>query len=193
MRYQYQPPPLVDTPESIRNQFTQVTKQLRQPKWDRGHLFVVTLPDIQATAPHSSGPGETGGEGGQADPSVPEPAADVIGLQQPRPNSSLPEGDTIHYVEVPERLLAVRFSMHRLSEESSLTGYVQVRARDWVEEEWLGPVLSSLEAELGRGETEDVGIDLEPGSELGGVYARIGAGSPYHPSRGTLHLLISRR
>ena len=190
MRYLHQPKALTEDIESHREEITQIGKSLRQPRWIRGHLFVTTV-----DSPSSDPPTEeisTGGEAGQESEAQPGFAAGV-GISQPMPNGSFRHGDTIHYVEAPETLLAIRWSAHRPTEASEATGYVQVRVRDWIGEEWLGEMLSSLEEELGRGGDVEVNVDLEPGAEIGGVYARIGKGPAFHPRSGTLHLLIARR
>lgn len=191
MRYRFPSPAVGASIESHSQALNAVSKQLQQPRWVRGHLFVVTLDDDGADAPTPPAGGGLGGQDGGAQPAV--GGGSQGGLVAVQQNSAFPEGDTIHYAEAGERLLAVRFSLHRPTESSTSDGFVQVRCRDWKGETWLGQVMSSLEGELGRGDTIEVGIDLEPGAELGGVYARIGKGPAYHPSRGTLHLLVGWR
>src|SRR3990167_4592855 len=191
MRYQFNPPQVKQGDLKSEDDFRgDLVKHLRKSTWKRGHLFVVTLDAISSDPPVVTVP--SGGAGGQDDGAQPTTAAGG-GLSADQANGAFSEGDTIHYVEVPSRLEAIRFSMHRVTEASEQDGHVQVRVRDWVGEKWVGPVLSSLEGELGRGETVRVDEDLEPGAELGGVYARVGRGPAYHPSRGTLHLLIALR
>lgn len=191
MRYQFIGPPLNGTQEATEQYLGQVEKQLRQPRWVRGSLTAVEVDSIASDAPVGSVP--DGGGSGQEAGGAPAVQAAAPGLATEQPNSAFPEGDVIHFCEVPERLLGIRWTTHRPSEASGQDNHVQVRARNWTQETWLGGVVSSLEADNPAGFTQDVAIDLEPGDEVGGVYAVIGHGPAYYAGRGTLHLLIARR
>ena len=179
-----------DDPDSVRKYLHEVEQKQNEEFWIDGSVPVVTLgSEVDGSEPAVIG-------GGEATEGNPWPIDQDLsgGLSAPRRNQDL-GGSTIRLVDAPLVIRKVAVTVFRQTEGSTGADHLEVRARDWARENWLGPVLSSLDGEFSPNfkvvTLDGAKVTVDAGVTVGAVCARIGQGPAWHPPQVRVHLLVA--